>query len=258
MSSLRMRFYRLVGPVFFMVLTGHAQSFTPGNLVVFRIGDGTEALTNSGNTIFVDQYSPSGGLVNSTAVPDTGGGALILSGVSGSEGGLTRSMDRSLLVFGGYNTNRGSVTGSLSAQSGTAVPRAVATLDAFGAYQLQQSSTTLYSSNNIRGATSDGTNHFWTSGNPGGTFFLSPPQAPVDLQLVAANTRQVKIINGTLYFSTQAGTEGIYTFEGGGLPESAANPVLVISTGANSQPAGFAINPALNTAYIADQRPNAG
>src|SRR5580765_5453988 len=107
MSSLRMRLYGLVGPVFLLVLNGHAQSFTPGNLAVLRIGDGTQALTNSGNTIFVDQYTPSGGLVGSTAVPDTGGGTLLLSGVSGSEGGLTRSMDRSLLVFAGYNTNRG-------------------------------------------------------------------------------------------------------------------------------------------------------
>jgi hypothetical protein len=84
-----MWFYRLVGPIFFVVLNGHAQSFTPGNLAVLRIGNGTEALTNSGNTIFVDQYSPSGGLINSTPAPDSGADALIVSGASGSEGGLT-------------------------------------------------------------------------------------------------------------------------------------------------------------------------
>jgi hypothetical protein len=253
-----MRFCLPIVLAFLTPLKGHAQSLTPGNLVVSRIGNGTEVLTNSGNTIFVDQYTPSGSLVNSTTIPDSGAGALLISGVSSSEGGLTRSMDRSLLVLAGYNTNRNSVTGSLASQSANAVPRAVATLDAFATYHLQQASPTLYSSNNIRGATSDGTNHFWTAGSPGGTFFLSPPQAPVDLQTNTANTRQVRIINGALYFSTQAGTGGIYRFSGGGLPESAANPVLVISTGGTSQPAGFALNPSLTTAYIADQRPNAG
>jgi hypothetical protein len=258
MSSPRIRFHPPFLLALLFVLKVHAQSFTPGNLAILRIGNGTEVLTNSGNTIFVDQYTPSGGLVNSTAVPDTGTGALLVSGVSSSEGGLTRSLDRSLVVFAGYNTNRGSVTGSLASQSAAAVPRAVASIDGFAAYHLAQSSTTLYSGNNIRSATADGTNHFWTAGNPGGTYFLSPPQAPVDLQLATANTRAVKIINGTLYFSTQAGTQGIYTFTGGGLPQSATSPVVVISTGANSQPAGFAINPALATAYIADQRPNVG
>ena len=85
------------------VLKMHAQSFTPGNLALLRIGNGTEVLTNSGNTMFVDQYTPSGVFVNSSAVPDTGTGALLVSGVSGSEGGLTRSLDRSLLVLAGYN-----------------------------------------------------------------------------------------------------------------------------------------------------------
>src|SRR5438105_2456837 len=77
----------------------YSQSFTPGNLVLLRIGDGIQTLSSSGNTLFVDQYSTSGALMSSVSVPDTGGGALLLSGASGSEGALTRSLDRSLLVL---------------------------------------------------------------------------------------------------------------------------------------------------------------
>src|SRR5262249_30437660 len=169
-----------------LVLAGYSQSFTPGNLGILRIGNGTETLVSSGNSLFVDQYTTSGTFVNSIALPDSGSDALLLSGASGSEGGLTRSMDRSLLVIGGYYTHRGSITGSLSSQSGATVPRAVTTIDAFGAFQLAQASTTLYSSNNIRDATSDGTNSFWTAGNPGGTFYLDPPQEPAEIQTAGA------------------------------------------------------------------------
>src|SRR5262249_31208601 len=157
----------LASPLFLLAAVAYSQSFTPGNLAVLRIGDGTQSLVSSGNSLFVDQYTSGGVRVNSAAVDESGANALLLSGASGSEGGLTRSFDRSSLIIGGYNTNRGSISGSLSSQSGTAVRRAVATVDAFGTYHLAQASTTLYSSNNIRCAAGDGTNQFWTAGNPG-------------------------------------------------------------------------------------------
>lgn len=252
-------------PLFFLITShlvlatcANAQSFTPGNLAVLRIGDGTQTLSSSGNSLFVDQYTPAGALVNSVPIPDTGAQALLASGTASSEGGLTRSMDRSELVLPGYNVTRGSVTGSLSGQSAATVPRAMATVDAFAAYSLAESSTVLYSSNNIRGAASDGTNNFWTAGSPGGTYYVSPPQAPVEIQAAGGNTRFVEIIEGQLYFSTQAGTAGVYGFSSGGLPRTSNTPVLLIASGANSQPAGFAMSPALTIAYVADQRPSAG
>ena len=256
---------RLPRPALFPVLLqlslaacANAQFFTPGNVAVLRIGDGTQTLSSSGNSLFVDQYTPAGALVNTVTIPDTGAQALLASGTASSEGGFTRSMDRSELVLPGYNVSRGSVTGSLSGQSAAAVPRAVATVDAFGNYSLAESSTVLYNSNNIRGATSDGTNSFWTAGSPGGTYYVGPPAAPVEIQSAGGNTRFVKIIDGQLYFSTQAGTAGVYGFSAGGLPRTSDTPVLLFATGANSQPAGFAMSPALTIAYVADQRPTAG
>jgi hypothetical protein len=248
----------IIGLCVLQLTAVNSQIFTPGHLAVLRVGNGTQALTSSGNSVFIDQYTEAGTLVNVNVLPDTGAQAVLLSGTSSSEGGLTRSLDFSQLVFAGYNTNRGSLASSLSSQSGAVVPRAVATLDAFINYQLFTGGPTLYSSNNIRGAAGDGANSFWTAGSPGGTFYLNPPQAPVEIQAANANTRQVKIVGSNLYFSTQAGTAGIYTFQGGGLPKSADNTVLVFGTGANGQPAGFALNLALTTAYVADQRATAG
>ena len=35
------------------------QPFVGGDLVVYRVGDGTAALSNGGNPMFLDEYSPS-------------------------------------------------------------------------------------------------------------------------------------------------------------------------------------------------------
>lgn len=237
---------------------GLAQVFGPGHLAVLRAGDGVQSLVNSGNSLFVDEYTQAGALVRVTLLPDTGAQAILQSGTASSEGGLTRSLDHSMLVVAGYNVSRGTVSGSLAGQSATAIPRAVATLDAFLNYELFPGGPTLYNSNNIRGAVTDGTNSFWTAGDPGGTFYFSPPQLPVDLQTAADNTRQIKIIGGSLYFSTQAGTPGIYTFSGSGPPTGPDSTVPVFGTGAKSQPSGFALNRDLTIAYVADQRSTAG
>src|SRR5208337_78960 len=112
--------------------------FAPGNLAVLRVGDSSQTLTNSGNTLFIDQFTPTGALVNSVAVPDSGDSALLVSGVASSEGELARSLDRALLAFAGYHADRGTVTGSLANQSGSAVPRGLATISAQGVYSLIQ------------------------------------------------------------------------------------------------------------------------
>ncbi len=239
--------------------TALAQSFNPGNLVVLRLGDGTQTLVNSGNTVFLDQYTTNGALINSLTVPDNGANALIISGTAGSEGGLTRSADRTTLTFTGYCTNRGSVSGSLSSQTATALPRGVAAVDAFGNYSPVEASTTLYSGNNIRCAATDGTNDFWTAGTPNGTYYLNPPASPVLVQTnTGGNTLYVKIINGNLCFSTQKGTIGLYTFSGGGLPETPAATNLLFATGSSSSPEGFDISPSQTLAYVADTRSSAG
>src|SRR5208283_3671666 len=105
-----------------------------------------------------------------------------------------------------------------------------------------------------RGATADGTNNFWTAGTPNGTYWFNPPLATDDVQTNGGNTIAVRILGGNLYFSTQKGVNGIYTFQGDGLPETGALTNLVIATGSSSQPAGFDLSPDLTVAYVADQR----
>lgn len=236
-----------------------AQSFQPGNLVVLRLGDGTETLASSGNTVYLDQYTTTGTLVGSVKIPDSGTNALIVSGTAASEGGLTRAADRTSIVIAGYCTNLGAVSGALSSQTSVALPRGVGVVDAFGNYSLAEANTTLYSGNNIRCAATDGTNNFWTAGTPGGTYYLTPPASAVGIQTnTGANTLYDKIINGNLCFSTQKGTIGLYNFVGGGLPRTTTGTNLLFATGSSSSPEGFDMNSAQTVAYVADTRSSAG
>src|SRR5262245_8325985 len=62
--------------------------FTPGNLVVFRAGDGATALANTGNPVFLDEYTRTGTLVQSIAMPSTGAGPLLVGAGNATPEGL--------------------------------------------------------------------------------------------------------------------------------------------------------------------------
>ena len=111
--------------------------FTPGNLAVYRVGDGTQAPTANGNSVFIDEYTPAGVLVQSIAMPTTQNGAqrqLIASGMgsnSAPEGLITLSPNANFLMVTGYGVNLGGST-SLVTTNSTAVPRVIGRINAQG------------------------------------------------------------------------------------------------------------------------------
>src|ERR1700749_1563810 len=83
-----------------------AGPFTPGNLIVYRVGDGTNALVNTGSPIFLDEYTTAGVFVQSVALPTVDGSvnnSIVASGTASSEGLITTSTDGRYLVVTGYN-----------------------------------------------------------------------------------------------------------------------------------------------------------
>src|ERR1044072_5811019 len=99
--------------VFF--IQGRAQ-FTPGNIVVYRIGEGTGASTslgtNDASPVFLDEYTPSGTLVRTVTIPVTDAGANKALTASSTDafagsGMLNRSTDGQYLTFTGYNAPLG-------------------------------------------------------------------------------------------------------------------------------------------------------
>jgi len=151
----------------FAFLGGVAEAapFTPGNLVVYRIGDGVAGLTINGNAVFLDEYSPSGALVQSIPMPTVSSGAqkaLIASGGTTTDGNLSRSEDGNCLAVPGYGMD---LPSTIPVVNATNVPRVVARVDALGAVD---SSTAMtdggFEANNFRGATSADCTSFWVSG----------------------------------------------------------------------------------------------
>ncbi|HVM47988.1 MAG TPA: hypothetical protein VMU04_08170 [Candidatus Acidoferrum sp.] len=226
-------------------------AFTTRDLAVVRIGDGSGTLSSAGTAVFVDEFSPSGGLVQSIALPTNGSSAFVTSGSASSEGALMRSPDASVLCLAGYSTNAG--TASIAGTASASVPRAAATLNAGGIFSIAAITTTQFSGNNLRSAATDGANDFWAGGAVSGVCYLGTTAAAATIQSTLANTRVVNIFNGNLYFTSAAGGGlGLYSLDG--LPVAPSAVSTNILTGTGSSPYGFALNPAGTVAYIADDR----
>ena len=253
------------------LMTVQAQYFTNGNLAVVRIGGTVNPkTTGDGSTVWIDQYTTGGTLVNSFAVPASGSNALILSGEP-YEGYLSLTPDKTKLVFAGYNTPA-PYASELIFSAATNVPRVIATLDGYGNYALPISSTNLFTGYTITSAVSDGTN-YWAGGTGpsyvGSVFYLGTAAAPADNEVVqgifGTGMRSVNLYNNALYAvgytSNSAAQSTIYSGGAyilsnisGSLPttDTGASNEIPSGTYAESTPSDLVINPEGTIAYIAD------
>jgi hypothetical protein len=236
-----------------IALINSAQAqFTAGNLVVLRDGDGSAPLSNAGTAIYLDQFTTSGVFVNSLAIPSTGSSALVNSGTASSEGALNLSANGQYLVFAGYNAAAG--TAAIASSTSAAVPRGVATVNASGSYSLAATASTIFSGNNIRSGTSDGSGNYWAAGANGGTMYYTTATTAITNSTTSVNNRVIRDIGGNLYFSTGSGsTRGIYEISGA--PTTIGNTAVSfinVSSLGSASPYDFAFNTSLTLAYIAD------
>src|SRR2546421_504708 len=84
---------------------GAAAPLTAGDVVVYRVGPGSEALTSSATSAFLDEFSPAGSFATTIPFPTTPSGSnksLVASGSAGSEGLLTLSANGEFLLATGY------------------------------------------------------------------------------------------------------------------------------------------------------------
>jgi len=233
--------------------------FTPGNLAVLRVGDGSQTLANTGNTVLIDEYSPMGTLVSSVQIPDSGPNALVLNGTATAEGFLARSANGQYLTFAGYNTPR-PYSSSVSSSTSAAVPRAVGMIDSLGNVSIPVSSSTAYSGISWRGAVTDGAGNYWGIGSgsgsaAGGPYYMGLDASPAMLQNTLVTLRGANIFNGNLYFSHSGSAStgpGLYYYSG--LPTDPGPATLLFATGSGATTTDFALSPSGNVAYVADDR----
>jgi hypothetical protein len=242
-------------------LASQAQ-YTPGNLVVLRVGEGTNSLSNASAPTYLDEYTPAGVRQSSILLNATGtANKLTNGGNTTSEGLVTLSTDGRYLLAAGYNSEVG--VASIASTAATTVARTVARIDANRTVDISTALTDAYSLGNIRGvASADGTNLFLSGSNAGVRYTTLGATTSSPISTTITNVRVVRIYRGRVYFSVGAGTApGIYVVDLASNTTSSqtATPFLLTGSGTNSaSPYGFVLLdrdpnvPGLDAAYVAD------
>jgi hypothetical protein len=244
-------------------------TFSTANLVVARVGDGAQTLnTNLGNTLYMDQFKPTGAYVSTVMIPDSGSNALVVAGGTSNgmfESILTLSSNNDYLNLCGFNFTLPNTNDSDVGNSANV--RVIGALSASGFYTRCVTNSGLYSAGDqFRSVgSSDGLVNFWTTGgglaSSPGVKYINPTLAPngVGIPEVAANgpadTRVVQVLSNSSLGSNFLYTTGQSSFIGlwfaSGAVQSAATVTQLISETSGS-PNDFAVSPDLQTIYIAD------
>jgi predicted extracellular nuclease len=203
-----------------------AAAFTPGNIAVVRVGTGAAPLTNASTATFIDEYTTSGTLVQSIALPTSDvppHQSLTVSGTSTSEGLMTRASDGRFLVLTGYDSTVG--VASIGGTASASVNRVVARIAVSGAIDITTGFTTAFNTNSIRStATVDGTG-IWAGGTgasgTGGVWYqpFGTIGAGTQVSTTVTNNRALGIFAGQLYTTAQSGAIRLATV-GSGTPTS--------------------------------------
>jgi hypothetical protein len=240
--------------------SGSTTGPTGGNLAVYRVGDGVQTLANTGNSVFIDEFTPAGALVTSIALPTADNGAshaVIASGTATSEGLLTLSTNGKYLIATGYDLALPQTTSIVSSSA----PRTVARIDALGNIDSSTALTDWAQGNNPRSATSTDGTSLWVTGAAGGVRFTTLGST-TSTQISAGtlvNLRQTDIFGGQLFITTASGSAVRVGTVGTGTPTTAGQAIVGIPGFATSSgsPYGFFFTDltgdgSIDTLYVAD------
>ena len=268
-----------------LTVTTSPQTLSSNNLVVARVGDGVQALSGAtGNTLYLDQYTPAGTLISTTQIPDEGTGlpygtgsansaslpfgspALLFAGAgsdAGYEAFLTLAPNGQTLAFAGYCQAYPFFGTDVSASAvGGNQWRGIGAVNAYGYYTLAYTNSGLYSGggHQVHAAVDldgNGTN-FYAAGEAGSGFgvkycntdnMLASGGGIASIAGSFPGTRVVQVIGGNLVFS-DVGVSPIGIYACSGLPTVTASAGLMIAE--TNSPMDFAVSPDLQTVYIAD------
>jgi len=258
MKKLALTFFAAVT----MAAGAHAQlAFTPGNLVVNRLGDGTTALSSTSTNITIMEFTTSGTLVQSIGIPgaNTDPNPLSDSGSATSNGYLNAFGE--YLFVPAYGTAVG--TASVNGTNSTTAPRTAVVFGNDGEEDSRFTAGTGWTQNNFRstiGYTDSNGNMFvFGSGTASGTNigssgvrYFDSSSSSIRISDTVTNTRNLEIYDNELMFSTGSGTTGIYTLgDVDSLDLSSADQNSASLLIAAPSPYGFYVNLTLGVAFVA-------
>ncbi|MDB5267684.1 MAG: hypothetical protein JWP58_724 [Hymenobacter sp.] len=245
-----LRWARLLVLLLLLPVLGQAAPFTPGNLVVVRVGDGSAGLTSAATVVVLLEYTPAGVLVQSIPLPTTVSGTnriLTVAGSSTTDAGLTRSADGAYLVITGYDAAPG-----VTAVAGTApatTNRIVGRVAADGS--VDTSTRLTDATGNLRaGTTANGTS-FYTAGSSGGVRYVPFGNNGTSTVIsgTPSNLRYVNTFGGNLYVSSGSSPFIGVSQVGSGLPTTSGQTTVLLP----GFPANGAVSPL--AFYFADLNP---
>lgn len=279
----------LLGPA----AVARAASFTAGNLVVERMGDGTTSLSSASTQVSILEVTTAGSLGQTITLATSGSDQQSDSGSASSNGYLNTyfSGTAAYLSVPGYNlpintigvASQNAKVNSIFDSSGTIINRTLFPVGgASGTAAGTPPGVSPYSGNNYRSSISTTGSTFYAAGTSSGSpvtggIWYNNGTSFIQVTSTASgqptNLRNVEIYgsgaNQRLFF-TSAATSGTGLFTiGSGLPTSAAQTAtLVINTGSlgtSASPYGFVMFSTgsqgagvLDLAYIADSRSTTG
>lgn len=256
--------------------------FVAGNYVVVRVGDGTTTLSSSSAATTLIEFTPTGTLVRTLALPIADAGTTLAfteTGSSTSDANLTRSADGRYLVLTGYNAAPGVATVASGTQA-SATNRLIARITSDGLINASTRITDAFNATNIRSAASANGSSFYAVGGNGGVVYVpfgnSATSASVALTgatpstTVPVNLRYATIVSGNLYIGAASGNFIGVSQVGTGLPTTATQAVTLLpgfaspagTTQAALSPYGFLLtdqSPAVagpDVLYVADDGAN--
>jgi len=223
-----------------------AAGFTAGNIVVYRVGDGSAALGATATAVFLDEYTPAGVLVQSIPMPTAVVGSnrrLTASGSATTEGFLTLTSNGQYLAVPGYDAPLG--TAAVAGTTSATVNRVVGRVDSAGLVDTTTAISDAFSTGNPRGATGDGGTNFWVAGSNSGVRLvtLGSSGASTSISTTATNLRVPNIFAGQLYISSGAGTIRVGTV-GAGTPTTTGQTITNLP--------GFPATPSITGYFFAD------
>ena len=212
-----------------------AAPFTPGNIVVSRVGTGA-TLSSAATAIFLEEYTPTGTLVQTIPMPTAVSGAhapLTVQGTATTEGIVTRSQDGAFLVLGGYGTVPG--TAAPSGVASATINRVVGLVDSQGNIDTTTKLSNAYSSGSFRGAATADGNQFWmTGGNEGIRTAAFGATTSSLVSTTVTNTRVAGAFGSQLYVSSASGSNVGVNAVGTGLPTTSGNAATLIASASSN------------------------
>lgn len=243
-----------------------AATFGEANLVVYRVGDGTNPLTNAATQVSLEEYDASGNHVQSLALPSAGSGdqnAVTATGLSTSEGQLSRSPDGRFLTATGYDAPAGTVGvggRSLTTSDPTNINRSIAIVDGRGHVDTSTALSDADAPYIVRSAVTVDGSRVWAVGGNGGVRRIAAGVTGASQPITGSeNLNQIQVADGQLFASTAAADKLVRV--GTGTPVSAASLAGVPGIGAVTLPNGFVLfdetgdgfaGTSLDTLYLAN------